>query len=254
MFFIFSKILVFLISPLTWVFSIFIWARFTKIETRRRKLVITAVVMLYLFCNCFLADEFMRTWEYTSDDMRKSEHYDYAIVLSGMITYDARLDQPIFRASSDRLWQTLRLLKTGQVDKMIITGGSGSINHPEQKEARILKKYLLKIGIPDSMVIIENESKNTRENALYTKKIIDSLHVKSKILFVTSAFHMRRSIGCFNKVGITNIRPYCTDRFSGPRKFEIDHLLIPNPEALGEFTLIIHEITGYLVYKIRGFA
>lgn len=210
--------------------------------------------MLYFFNNCFLADEFMRAWEYTSDDIRKTEHYDYAIVLGGMITYDPRLDQPTFRASSDRLWQTLKLLKTGQVDKMIITGGSGSINHPDEKEAGILKKYLLQIGLSDSLVIIENESRNTRENAVNTKKLIDSLNIKSKILFVTSAFHMRRSIGCFNKAGITNIRPYCTDRFSGPRKFEFDHLIIPNPEALGEFTLIIHEITGYLVYKLRGFA
>jgi uncharacterized SAM-binding protein YcdF (DUF218 family) len=171
-----------------------------------------------------------------------------------MISYDARLDQPKFAGSSDRIWQTIGLLRTGQVEKIIITGGSGSINYPEEKEAAILKKFLVKIGIADSLIIIENESRNTHENAVNTKKLLDSLQVKSDLLFVTSAFHMRRSIACFEKVGITNLRPYTTDRYSGPRKFELDHLLIPTVEALQEFTLLIHEITGYLVYKIRGFA
>lgn len=210
--------------------------------------------MLFFFSNSFFSDEAMRAWEYTSEDMKPTEHYEYAVVLSGMISYDARLDKPKFMSSSDRLWQTLELLKTGQVDKMIITGGSGSISHPEEKEAAILKKYLKKIGIADSLVIIENESRNTHENAVNTKKLLDSLHINSKLLFVTSAFHMRRAIACFEKVGVTNIRPFSADRYSGPRKFEFDHVFIPSVEALQEFTLLIHEITGYLIYKIRGFA
>jgi len=254
MFFYLSKLVAFAISPLTWVFVLLIWAWRTKVETRKRKLFVTSICVLYVFSNSFVADECMRLLEYTSADLKKNEKFEYAIVLGGMITYDPRLEQPKFLGSSDRLWQTLVLLKNKQVGKLIITGGSGSINHPEEKEAAIVKKYLLKIGIPDSLVIIENESKNTRENAMNTKLILDSLHVKSTVLFVTSAFHMRRGLGCFNKVGITNLRPYCTDRYSGPRKYEFDFLFIPNPEALNEFTLIIHEAIGYLVYKVRGFA
>lgn len=253
MFFYLSKLLAFILAPLTWVFILLIWAWRTKIETRKRKLFIISICTLYFFSNSFIVDEFMRMWEYTSDDLKKTEKFDYAVVLGGMTTYDPRLDQPKFLSSADRLWQVLPLLKNGQVGKIILTGGSGSINHPEEKEAAILKKYLQKLDIPDSLIIIENESKNTRENATNTKIILDSLKVKSKILFVTSAFHMKRGIGCFNKVGVNNLRPYCTDRFSGLRKFEFDHLLIPNSHALDEFTLLIHEITGFVTYKLRGF-
>ena len=254
MFFYLSKLIAFVLSPLIWVFVLLLWSWKTKIESRRRKLFISAVCILFFFTNSFFADEFMRAWEYTSEDLKQTEKFDYAVVLGGMASYDPRLDKAQFSGSADRLWQVLPLLQSGQVKKMIITGGSGSILHPEYKEAAILKKYLLKIGIADSLVIIENESKNTRENATNTKVIMDSLKIKSNVLFVTSSFHMRRSIACFEKVGIKNIRPYCTDRFSGPRKFEFDHLFIPSVEALSEFTLLIHEITGYLVYKIRGYS
>lgn len=253
MFFYLSKLLAFILAPLTWVFILLFWAWRTKIETRKRKLFIISICTLYFFSNSFIVDEFMRMWEYTSEDLKKTEKFEYAIVLGGMTTYDPRLDKPKFISSADRLWQVLPLLKNGQVQKIILTGGSGSINHPEEKEAAILKKYLLKLDIPDSLIIIENESKNTRENATNTKLILDSLKVKSKILFVTSAFHMKRGIGCFNKVGVTNLRPFCTDRFSGLRKFEFDHLLIPNSHALDEFTLLIHEISGFITYKVRGY-
>ena len=253
MFFIFSKILAFLITPLTWVFTLFIIALFVKDKLRKKRLLITALVLLYAFSNSFLVDEAMRAWGLTTPDLKPTQKYKYAIVLGGMTWYDARQDKPQFMRSSDRLMQALPLLGTKQIQKIIITGGSGSINHPEEKEAAILKNYLLKCGYADSTIIIENESRNTRENALFTKHLMDILHMKDSALFITSAFHLRRAIGCFEKAGIKNIVVYPTDRYSGPRKFEFDHLFIPNTSALETSTLLLHEITGWFIYKIKGY-
>jgi uncharacterized SAM-binding protein YcdF (DUF218 family) len=253
MFFYLSKLLVFIISPIVWIFTLLILALCLKNPKIKKRLLFTTLIVFYVFSNSFVLDECMRLWEYTSKDLTLTEHYEAAIVLGGMTSYDPRLDKPQFSNSADRLWQTLPLLKSGQIKKIILTGGSGSILHPEEKESGILKKYLLKIGIADSCIIIENESKNTRENALFTKQLLDSLQLKSNFLFVTSAFHMRRSIGTFEKIGLKNIRPFCTDRYSGPRKFEFDHLFIPNTHAFDKFTLLIHEIIGYMVYKTIGY-
>ena len=253
MFFIFSKILAFLISPLIWVFTLFIVAFFAKDKLRQKKLCIAAVIILYIFSNPFLVDEAMRHWELTTPDLKSTQKYEYAIVLGGMTWYDARQDKPQFLRSSDRIFQVLPLVGNKQIKKIIITGGSGSVSHPEEKEAAILKNYLLKCGYADSSIIIENESRNTRENALFTKHLMDSLHIKDSVLFITSAYHLRRAIGCFDKAGIKNIVVYPTDRYSGPRKFEIGHLLIPDPEILEESTILLHEITGWLVYKIKGY-
>ncbi len=254
MFFYLSKILAFILNPLVWVFVLLFYSWKSKIERRKKRAFITGLTMLYLFSNAFLTDECMRLWEYTSEDMKKTEHFEYALVLGGMISYDERLDKPRFHDGADRLFQTLELFKLGQVKKIILTGGSGSIEHPDHKEAAILKKYLINIGVPDSCILIENESKNTRENALFTKKIIDSLKIRTPMLFVTSAFHMRRAIACFRKVGIEHIRPWSTDRFSGPRKFALDHCFIPDVGAMESFALLAHEISGYVIYKISGYA
>ena len=253
MFFIFSKILAFLISPLTWVFTLFIIAAFAKDRIRKKKLCIAAIIVLYLFSNPFLVDEAMRNWELTTPDLKSTQKYEYAIVLGGMSGYDARQDKPQFLRSADRLLQVLPLLGKKQVGKILITGGSGSISHPDEKEAAILKKYLLKCGYADSSILIENESRNTRENALFTKRVMDSLNIKDSVLFITSAFHLRRAIGCFNKAGVKKLVIYPTDRYSGPRKFELDHVLIPNSETLAESTLLLHEIMGWLVYKMKGY-
>ena len=236
-----------------WVFVLFVIALLAKDKLRKKKVVTGAILILYIFSNSFIVDEFMRAWELTTPDLKPIQKYKYAIVLGGMIWYDARQDKPQFMRSSDRLFQSLPLLGNKQIEKLIITGGSGSINHPEEKEAVILKDYLLRCGYADSTIIVEKESRNTRENALFTKHVMDSLHIKDSVLFITSAFHLRRAVACFNKVGIKNIILYPTDRYSGPRKFDFDHLFIPSPDALEESSLLLHEITGWIVYKIKGY-
>lgn len=253
MFFLFSKILAFLLSPLTWVFVMLGVSVFSKEPGRKKRFFIASIATLYLFSNSFLVDECMRQWEVTTPDLKPTQKYEYAVVLGGMVWYDARQDRPQFMRGADRLFQMLPLLHSGQIKKIILVGGSGSLVYKDDKESLIIKKYLVKAGIPDSVLITESESRNTHENAFMCRKIIDSLGVRDSLLFVTSAFHLRRATGCFEKAGITKLVPYPTDRYSGPRKLELDYLLIPNPDALEQWGLLIHEVTGYLIYKIRGY-
>ena len=69
---------------------------------------------------------------------------------------------------------------------------------------------------------------------------------------ITSAFHMRRSLNCFDAVGM-DVAPYSTDRYAGPRKFEFDHLFIPNTSSINDWNTLIHEIVGYITYKVIGY-
>ncbi len=211
-------------------------------------------VFIYVFSNSFLVDELVRAWEYEDDNIYlKDTRYDLAIVLGGMGRVDERQHRFDFTCSGDRLFQTLGLYYKKRVHKILITGGSGSISHPDEREATYVKDYLKTISVPDSTIIIENESKNTYENAVFTKHILDSLHFKGSILLVTSSFHMRRSLAIFKKAGYQNITPYITNKFTGNRKYEFDYCLLPNAEAVTTFNLIIHEIVGYITYKIKGY-
>jgi uncharacterized SAM-binding protein YcdF (DUF218 family) len=253
MFFLFSKLLNFLVMPLTWLFVLFLYALLTKNLARKRKSLIAFGILFYMLCNSFLANEVMHIWEVPAVAEDKLETYDAGIVLSGMMSYDIDLKKYQFMHGVDRLLQAIELYKKGKIRKIVFTGGSGSLTYSYIKEGMLVKNFLLRIGIPEKDLFIETESNNTRENAIFTKPILDKEFPKGKFLLLTSAYHMRRSLACFKKAGI-QVTPYSTDRQSGDRKFAIDFLFSPNVNALEIWEIAIHEMTGYLMYKIAGYA
>ncbi len=254
MFFFLSKILAFLIAPYTWLFFGVLFLLKKLWHTPYKKWVLGITIFMYVVSNSFLVDEVVRAWEYTDDDIYlKNTKYDLAIVLGGMGRIDERQERLDFGYSGDRLFQTLELYYKKRVTKLLITGGSGSISKPNHREAAYVKKYLEAISVPDSNIIIENNSKNTYENAIFTKRIIDSLQFKGSILLVTSSFHMRRSLAIFEKAGYKNITPYVTNKITGNRKFEFDYCFIPNVDAVFSLNIILHEIIGYITYKVKGY-
>lgn len=252
MFFILSKILAFIITPLIWIIVLSIWSFYTKNEKRKRRLIGIALFLGLFFSNSFIFDESARAWELPATPYKNIKHYEYGIVLGGMSVYDPTLQRAQFYRGVDRLIQTVELYRMGFIRKIIFTGGSGRILHPEMKEGNYINRYLIYMGIPKEDFLIESESQNTRENATLTKVLLDKNGIKGDMLLITSAFHMRRSLGCFRKVGLT-VDPYCTDRYAGPRKFEFDFVLIPNLSAMDDWNNLIHEMVGYLTYKVFGY-
>lgn len=255
MFFILSKILGFLVSPLVWALGLLVYSFFTKVEGRGRKLRIASFVVLYVFSNSFLIDECYRVWEPVTPDYDLMDtRYDGAIILGGIGDIDLRLKKINFSYGADRLLQPLSLYHQGRVKRLIFTGGSGSLEFPEKREGLYVQKYLRSIHIPDSALLIESTSKNTYENARNTKQLLDSLHLEGNFLLVTSGFHMPRAMAVFKKVGFKNLTPYVTNRASGVRRYTFDHLFIPNSGAMHSFEFLVHEWLGFLVYKLKGYA
>ena len=253
MFFILSKILSIFSSPLTWVFAIFIWAWFTKLEVRKKKLRILGVGVLYFFTNSFIVDEFFR-WHEQRDEITSTlnEKYDIAIVLGGFMTYDPMASLEGFHESSDRFLHAYKLMKQGDVDLVLLSGGSGSILRPEDREAELMRMFLLKIGEDREHFLFETESKNTRENAVNCALTIKKNRPKGKYLLITSGYHMPRAIKCFEKVGVP-VTPYSVDHYVGERRFEPDYLFLPSVSALSRWNILIHEWIGTITYKMMGY-
>ena len=253
MFFIFSKILFFLTTPIVWIISVFIYSVFTKIESRRKKSFIAGIILLYFFSNSFVLNEIMQQWEIPAKPQETLAKYDIGIVLGGMSVYDDHLKRIQFQRGADRLFQTLGLYKKGIVKKIFISGGSGSLAYPEMKESIFIQEYLVNIGFPKGDIIIETESKNTYENAVFAKQKLEELGIgNGKILLITSGFHLRRAEACFRKAGI-DFDSYSTDRISGERKFALDHLFVPTAESLFTWSALIKEWIGFLTYRIAGY-
>lgn len=254
-FFFLSKVLSFLLSPILWVVVIMLYALFTKDKVRSRKYTLIALAVLYLCSNSFLVDECYRAWEpVTTDYAMKTNDYKAAIVLGGIGDIDLRRKNINFGYNADRLFQVLPLYKQGYVQHIVFTGGSGSIEFPEKKEGVYVKKYLLSISIPDSAIVVESESRNTYQNAVNTKHILDSMGLRGRFLLVTSGVHMPRAVAIFKKAGFDSIDPFVTNRHSGARRYTPDHLLVPNPGAMTSLQHLLHEWVGYMVYKLKGYA
>ena len=252
MFFIFSKILAFIITPIVWIFGLLLAGLIVKRQPLKKRLLIASAVVLFFFSNDFIFDEFMRAWEVPAiHDSEIKGQYDVGIVLGGMVDYDEDFKRVSFQHGSDRLFQAIELYKQGKIKKLLLDGGSGSLLK-EWREAPVLRDYLIKIGIPDSVIIVEPNSRNTHENATFAKHLLDSAAPHGRYLLITSAFHMRRSVKCFTKTGIQTTA-YSTDRNSGPRKFIFDHVFIPDENALEGWNMLLHEWMGYITYKISGY-
>lgn len=252
MFFIASKILSFFTTPVIWIGILLLLALLCEKQKRKKRFLRLSAILFFFFTNSFIIDEILRIWEISAIKTEELDPpYDYGIVLGGMVTYDVEYKRINFVTSTDRLLQAIDLYHQKKIKKFFITGGSGSFTNREMKEALLLEKYMAEIGIPENDICIETESKNTYENAIYTAQIL-SREPNKKLLLITSAVHLRRSIGCFKKAGI-NAKPYSTDRKAGPRKFNIGHLFVPDVGALSLWTIFLHEFFGYIVYKVMGY-
>lgn len=251
MFFIISKILSFLSNPLVWIILIGGYGFLIKNTIRRKRLITVAVSCLFFFSNSFILDEVMRKWECPAYDREEiTEPYDYGIVLTGMASYDSQLDRLDFKDGIDRMLQAVLLYREGRIRKIFISGGSGSVLEDFPEAAKV-KEFFVKIGIPDDDIEFETTSMNTHENAVYTKQAIGTGD-NEKYLLITSAFHMRRALLCFENEGMKT-DPYPVNRKSGPRKFVADHLLVPKPETIAGWQVLTHEWVGFLAYKIMGY-
>ena len=253
MFFILSKTLLFLLDPLIWIFILLLWVILAKNTIRKKRILWTTVFVFYFFSNAFITDEFVRAYEERNQTYSElTEKYDVAIVLGGFSNYDKTQEQVQFHSATDRLMAGIKLYKTGRAKKIMIVSGSGQIMNPDEKEAIFVKNYLLSIGIPDKDLIIESESKNTRENAVFASKILKERYTNGKYILVTSATHMPRAKRCFQQTKLV-VTPFSVDQQSGPRKYIFDHLFIPNLGSLVRWKSLIKEWTGFIVYKMNGY-
>jgi uncharacterized SAM-binding protein YcdF (DUF218 family) len=206
-------------------------------------------LFLIFFSNPFIYKFINDLWTVKYVDLK--EKYDYGILLGGMIDIESTSDNILFLKNNDRLLNTIELFSEKKIKKILISGASGSLNS-ELKEAEILKKYLVKIGIPDSCVLVENLSKNTYENAIYCNKKLTQINTSKIIncLIITSDYHIRRSLACFKK---TNLNAYPYVKKPTIKHFDLEYIIVPQSSALFSWKILLHEMVGYFTYKLLNY-
>ncbi|MCP4131775.1 MAG: YdcF family protein [bacterium] len=253
MFFILSKVVTFILDPLVWITGILVVAGLRARFSRSGKIVYWGLFLLIYFLSTpFVSNKLMYRLEHSITPEFDGTHYEAAVVLTGVVNLNLSDTTAVeFSRGVDRILRGMELLKSGTVDYLIISGGTGSLFGSNKSEARVLKKFALRWGLPEEKILVESGSRNTRENAERTKKVIEKQGFK-KFLLITSAFHMKRSKGCFKAVGL-NPTALPVDYFVSGRVNDFRDFL-PASGALELSYIYIHENVGILIYGILGHA
>jgi uncharacterized SAM-binding protein YcdF (DUF218 family) len=173
-------------------------------------------------------------------------HVDAIVVLGGGSLDNAPDIDGQGMLSSDSLARVVTAYRLHmRLGKPIIASGGAS---PGRKpESEIARDVLQKLGMKQELILTETESKDTAENALFVSSICRSKGW-SRILLVTSAYHMRRSLMLFGK-HFSDIVPCPTDYKTSRARY--DYLsFLPDASKMADIVLAMREYLGLTYYKI----
>ena len=165
----------------------------------------------------------------------------------GRITVARRALQ--LNEASERLTEAVSLAKRLQSAKVVFTGGSGSLFGKDEVAAGQVRDFLIDAGVARDRILLEDASRNTRENATKTRDLLKP-QAGSRWLLVTSAYHMPRSISIFRQVGFDVIAWPVDYRTAGPSDAFRFFDSIDN--GFRRLDTAAKEYTGLLVYRLRG--
>jgi uncharacterized SAM-binding protein YcdF (DUF218 family) len=149
--------------------------------------------------------------------------------------------------AAERITETVALARLYPAAAVLITGGNAAIIPGRFTEATAMRRLLIVEGVAPERLLIEDRSRNTIENAIYSKDVAQP-QADQTWLMVTSAFHMPRAVGCFRHVG-WEVIPVPVDYRSGAP------LPIVIPSVTGHLHLIglaLHEWAGLVAYRVLG--
>lgn len=255
MFFYLSQFLSFLAMPLTIVMILLIAGFWLRKKKYGKKLMLSGIILLLFFSNQFLANLAMHAWEPEFKSFETLPHYEVGIVLTGITNLNKTVyDRTFFNKGADRATHAVQLYKLGKIKKILITGGQGLDPSNPNTEAKLLQDFMVMVGVPKDDILVEPEAINTRENALFSKEVLlqNGFSLDQKFLLITSAFHIPRSKGCFDKVGLqTDTFP--VDYYSEDVRFSIPLLLQPEPHSIFLWHRLFKEWIGITVYWVVGY-
>lgn len=254
-FFFLSKILLIAFSPGAWLLLLLGAALVARpAGPWRGRWLWAAAVLLFVGGNSALYNVAMRRWEMPPVALSAVAPSDAAVLLTGVTQARKPRDRVYLSQGADRFTNALWLYRAGKVRYIIISGGLATLT-PEPgmaPEAEELATLLKLAGVPARAILLEPFSHNTRENAQFTKALLQQHPDIKSLVLVTSAFHERRAMGCFTKVGL-HPTPFPADfRGTDPAGY-ITYWVVPSTDTLSHWSSLLHEMVGYGIYRVLGY-
>ncbi|HQR29728.1 MAG TPA: YdcF family protein [Anaeromyxobacteraceae bacterium] len=249
MFFALSKVLDLLLAPLTWSLLLGAGALVARRRPAAAWLGAGALAVLYLFSIEPVANLLTRLAESPArSTARPGLTYDAAIVLGGAVDPAAsQVSGDIeLSAAGDRVLAGYALVRSGRARNLLLSAGGPEGEGPV--EADWMAVLYHRLGVPPDRIVLERDSRNTRENAERSARIVRERGWTS-LLLVTSAMHAPRAEAAFRRAGLAvDVLP--VDRRWGDRPGSI----LPRATALDRSTEALRELAGRVVYRAAGYA
>ncbi len=176
------------------------------------------------------------------------------IVLGGAITTTRGMTST--NASAARMMDSAALALKHPNAKLVFTGGDSSlVEETEADEARTeaeaASRFYQSLGIDPKRLILEDKSRNTFENAIFTKLLINQ-KPGERWLLITSAWHMPRSVGTFRKAGL-DVIPYPVDFSTRGTARDYRQLNRGFSHGLELTDSVVKEWIGLIAYRLAGY-
>lgn len=234
----------------SFVFATFAIAWMARRTRWAKRLCVLAATVLFLAC--WPPTVWVAIWllerPYAAE-MPPPEKADVVVVLAGYLKKnDWGGEATLGLDSYERLIYAEALHRHWPDTPIIVTGGR-ILGDDEPAVATVMAKFLVRRGVPEPLIEEEAEAKNTHENAINTAARLNARGLDSVVL-VTEARHMRRAVAVFEKQGLRVVPAACC------LSSTIDDIdlgfLLPNWWSLQTTEGVIHEVLGFVAYRLKG--
>ncbi|KXF77384.1 hypothetical protein ATN84_08315 [Paramesorhizobium deserti] len=255
MFFAISKIIWLLVQPIT-LLLVGILASMLAIAFSRRRLALTfsaITVTLFLLVSFTTLGNLLLLplEERFPAKPALPDHIDGIVVLGGFMEGEVNASRGghEINGAGDRIIETMRLAQLYPEARIVISGGEGTYFADSVPDAVSTRQLFSDFGLTGDRLSFEAESRNTYENAVYSREIAKPREGETWLL-ITSAFHMPRAVGCFRQADFPVTAwpvDYLTRRDSG---FSID---LQDPiGGLARTSIAVREWLGLQSYWLTG--
>ncbi|MEI9421656.1 YdcF family protein [Mesorhizobium sp. Cs1299R1N1] len=254
MFYYLSKIFWFFVQPLNLAIFLLL-AGLIAGTIGRRRLAVTGSVLAFLILALSawtsLGAMMLNPLEERFPKPPLPERVDGIVVLGGGFEGAINLARGGYElnSSGDRMVETAILARRFPQAKVVVSGGNGSLFFDGEGDADTAPRLLEALGVPADRLILEDKSRNTYENAVFSHELVKPKPAETWLL-VTSAFHMPRAKALFDKAGFSTV-PWPVDYRTSGRE-GIGLFRDNAADSVQNTTMAIREWIGLFAYWLSG--
>lgn len=147
-----------------------------------------------------------------------------------------------------RVLEAVRIFRLMSSAIVISSGGNGDASDRRVPTGESMRAALAALGVPPSQLLVETESRNTRDEAVVVARMVRE-HQIERVVLVTSRVHIRRALGAFRAVGLDAIPAPAREPFDALPRYE---RWVPSDRGLWYSGRVAHELLGLVYYRARG--